>query len=108
MWRTLGRKPLTSEDSTGLVQLLVEVTLIDLEAGDIQRFSQREVAFLACLVAAARNPSTQSASSARSALFLAATRQRYLFGPADCAVKGGKEQVVWRGLLNPAAVISGS
>jgi hypothetical protein len=27
MWRTLGTKPLTPEDSTGLVQLLVEVTL---------------------------------------------------------------------------------
>jgi hypothetical protein len=50
MWKTLGTKPLTSEDSTGLVQLLVDVTLIDLEAGDIQRFSQPEVAFLACLV----------------------------------------------------------
>jgi hypothetical protein len=50
MWRTLGRKPLTPEDSTGLVQLLVEVTLIDLEAGDIQRFGQPEVAFLACLL----------------------------------------------------------
>jgi hypothetical protein len=36
MWKTLGTKPLTSEDSTGLVQLLVEVTLIDLEASDIQ------------------------------------------------------------------------
>jgi hypothetical protein len=35
MWRTLGTKPLTPEDPTGLVQLLVEVTLIDFEAGDI-------------------------------------------------------------------------
>jgi hypothetical protein len=50
MWRTLGTKPWTPEDSTGLVQLLVEVTLIDLEAGHIQRFGHREVAFLACLL----------------------------------------------------------
>ena len=33
-----------------MVQLLVEVTLIDLEAGDIQRFGQPDVALLACLV----------------------------------------------------------
>lgn len=33
-----------------MVQLLVEVTLIDLKAGDIQRFGQPDVAFLACLV----------------------------------------------------------
>ncbi len=50
MWKTLGTKPLTSEDSTGLVQLLVEVTLIDLKAGDIQRFGQPDVAFLASFV----------------------------------------------------------
>jgi hypothetical protein len=50
MWKTLGTKPSTPEDSTGLVQLLVEVTLIDLEAGDIQRFAQPDVALLACLV----------------------------------------------------------
>jgi|RhiMetStandDraft_4_1073278.scaffolds.fasta_scaffold154198_2 hypothetical protein len=50
MWKTLGTKPSTPEDSTGLVQLLVEVTLIDLEAGDIQRFGQPDVALLACLV----------------------------------------------------------
>jgi hypothetical protein len=37
-------------NSTGLVQLLVEVTLIDLEAGDIQRFGQPDVAFIACLL----------------------------------------------------------
>jgi hypothetical protein len=37
-------------DSTGLVQLLVEVALIDLEAGDIQRFGQPDVAFIACLM----------------------------------------------------------
>ena len=50
MWRTLGTKPLTPEDSTGLVQLLVEIAFIDLEAGDIQRLSECEVAFLACLL----------------------------------------------------------
>ena len=48
-WRTLGTKPLNPEDSTGLVQLLVEAALIDLEAGDIQRFGQPDVAFIACL-----------------------------------------------------------
>jgi hypothetical protein len=50
MWRNLGTKLLTPEGSTGLVQLLVEVTLIDLEASDIQRLGQPGVALLACLV----------------------------------------------------------
>jgi hypothetical protein len=55
-------------------------------AGDFQRFGQPDVAFIACLVGAARSPSTQSASSATSALALAPTPPRYLHGPADCAV----------------------
>jgi hypothetical protein len=33
-----------------LVQLLVEIAFIDLEAGDIQRFSECEVAVFACLL----------------------------------------------------------
>ena len=33
-----------------LVQLLVQIALIDLEAGDIQRFGQPDVAFLARLL----------------------------------------------------------
>jgi hypothetical protein len=33
-----------------LVQLLVKIAFIDLEAGDIQRLSECEVAVLACLL----------------------------------------------------------
>jgi hypothetical protein len=33
-----------------VIYLLVEVTLIDLEAGDIQRFGQRDIALDACSV----------------------------------------------------------
>jgi hypothetical protein len=50
MWKTLGTRPLTPENSTGLAQLLVEVMLIDLEASDIQRIGQPDVTLLACLV----------------------------------------------------------
>jgi hypothetical protein len=59
------------------------------------------------LRAAARSPSTHSASSARSALSLAATPQRYLFGPADCAVNGGAQQLVRRGHVHelPGALL---
>jgi hypothetical protein len=49
-WRTLGtKKPLTLEDSTGLVQLLVEERS-STSKRVIQRFGQPDVAFLACLV----------------------------------------------------------
>jgi hypothetical protein len=43
-----------------------KVAFIDLEAGFLQRVSQRSVAFLACLCAAARSPYTMSRSSARA------------------------------------------
>jgi hypothetical protein len=33
-----------------LVQHFVELTLIDLKAGNFQRFGQHDVAFIACLV----------------------------------------------------------
>jgi hypothetical protein len=59
------------------VQLLVKIAFIDLEAGDIQRLSECEVPSSRAFCAAARSPSTQSASSARSALCLAPTPQGY-------------------------------
>jgi hypothetical protein len=47
-----GRRCLAATSSSWLtllvVQLLVEVALIDLEAGNVQRFGQRDVALDAC------------------------------------------------------------
>jgi hypothetical protein len=69
-----------------LVQLLVEIAFIDPEAGDIQRFSQGEVAVLACLLCC----STQSFHPVRQLSQISSlpcpTRARYLLGPAHCAV----------------------
>jgi hypothetical protein len=49
-----GRRCLAATSSSCLtllvVQLLVEVALIDLEAGNVQRFGQRDVALDACCV----------------------------------------------------------
>jgi hypothetical protein len=68
------------------VRLLVETPFIDLEAGNIQRVNQDQVAVIAGLLCCRTEPFAQSANSARSARCRAPTRARYLLGTARCAV----------------------
>ena len=91
MGTTITRKRLAATPSSCLallvIQLLIEVALINLEASNVQRISQRDVALNACRVCR-RAESPQPNRLTRLGQPFALT-PRYLLGPVGCVPSWG-------------------